>query len=160
MITTMQELNQARDDCYALVRKRATVSAATSAIPVVGLDVAADVGILLKLVPAINERFGLSKQQIATYDTETQQVIARGSSSSGLSMVGTEVTKTLITYALRKIAARAVRKQVLKFVPFFGWVANAAIGFRSMKFVGNTHVDDCYATAKRVIESRYGYSPT
>ncbi|MES2830425.1 MAG: hypothetical protein V4695_00345 [Pseudomonadota bacterium] len=162
MITTIQELNQTRDDCYALVQKRARLSATASAIPVVGLDIAADVGILLQLVPEINERFGLSKQQVAEYSPAVKEAIAggHGKSGAGMSMVGAEITKTLITYALRKIAARAVKKQVLKFVPFLGWAVNAVIGFRAMKFVGNSHVDDCYDAAKRVIESQYGYSPT
>jgi len=166
MINTIQELNLARDECYALVKKRAKFSAATSAIPVVGLDIAADIGILLKLVPAINERFGLSRQQVAGYSPAVREIIAgaeggsQNKNGAGMSMVGAEITKTLITYALRKIAGRAVKKQVLKFVPFFGWAANSVIGFRAMRFVGNSHVDDCYDAAKRVIESQYGYSPT
>jgi len=166
MITTIQELNQVRDDCYALVKKRAKISAATSAVPLVGFDIAADIGILLKLVPEINKRFGLSKDQVAGYSTDVREAIAgneannQSKNGAGMSMVGAEITKTLITYALRKIAGRAVKKQVLKFVPFLGWVANAVIGFRAMKFVGNSHVDDCYDAAKRVIESQYGYSPT
>lgn len=166
MITTIQELNQARDDCYALVRKQAKISAATSAVPVIALDIAADIAILLKLIPEINARFGMSKQQVAGYDGAVKAAIAGpevGNASGDdarVSMVGAEITKTLISYAMRKIAARTVKRQVLKFIPFFGWAANAIIGFRAMKFVGNRHVDDCYDAAKRVIESQYGYSPT
>jgi len=166
MITSIKELNQARDDCYAMVQKRAKVSAITSAVPLIGFDIAADIGILLKLVPAINERFGLSRRQVAGYSPAVKEAISgidvsgQSKNGVGMSLVGAEITKTLITYALRKIAGRAVKKQILKFVPFIGWATNAVIGFRAMKFVGNSHVDDCYDAAKRVIESQYGYSPT
>ena len=151
MITTMHELNSVRDECYNLVKQRAKISAGTSAIPALAFDVAADVAILLELVPAVNKRFGLSKEQIAGYDAPLRQLIASNRSGGGFSMVGTEVTKTLILYALKKIATRAAVKQVLKFVPFLGWAANAFIGFRAMKFVGDTHVDDCYAVAAKMI---------
>ncbi len=158
MITSMRELNKARDDCYAMVRQRATISAGTSAVPVISLDIAADVAILLELIPAVNRRFGLAKDQIASYDVQAKDVISTNRHSLGVSMIGTEVTKTLVTYALRKIASRAVMKQVLKFVPFLGWAANAAIGFRAMKHLGNAHVDDCYAVATKLIDLQV--SPT
>lgn len=158
MITSMRELNQARDDCYAMVRQRASISAGTSAVPAIGLDIAADVAILMELIPAVNRRFGLSKDQIAAYEPDVKDVITANRHSVGVSMVGTEVTKTLVTYALRKIASRAVMKQVLKFVPFLGWAANAAIGFRAMKHLGNAHVDDCYAVATKMIDMQV--SPT
>ena len=154
MITTMQELNAVRDECYDMVRKRASISAGTSAVPAIGFDIAADVAILLELVPAVNRRFGLSREQIDAYPLEIRNIIAASRNRAGISMIGTEVTKTLISYALKKIASRAVMKQVLKFVPFLGWAANAAIGFRAMKFVGNTHVDDCYNVATRMIAAQ------
>ena len=158
MISSMRELDKARADCYAMVRQRAKISAGTSAVPAIGLDIAADVAILMELIPAINRRFGLAKEQIASYDAEVRDVVANNRHSVGVSMVGTEVTKTLITYALRKIASRALMKQVLKFVPFLGWAANAAIGFRAMKHLGNAHVDDCYAVATKMIDMQV--SPT
>ncbi|WP_050747587.1 hypothetical protein [Sodalis glossinidius] len=39
--------------------------AGASVIPLPGLDIGTDVSILLALLPAINERFGLSEQQLA-----------------------------------------------------------------------------------------------
>ena len=152
MITTMQQLHQARDDAYAMVRTRASISAGTSAVPALGLDIAADVAILLQLIPAVNERFGLSHKQLESYGPEVRDMIAASRSNTGMSMVGVEVTKTLVTYALKKIAGRAVVKQVLKFVPFLGWAANAAIGFRAMKYLGNAHVDDCYAIVEKILD--------
>lgn len=147
----MNELNRVREECYAMVKQRAKISAGTSAIPALAVDIAADVAILLELVPAVNKRFGLSKEQIAGYQPQVREQIATTRHGGGFSMVGVEVTKTLILYAMKKIAARAAVKQVLKFVPFLGWAANAVIGFRAMKYVGNAHVDDCYTVVAKIL---------
>ena len=136
-----------------MVTKRASISAGTSAIPALGVDIAADVAILLELIPAINRKFGLSNEQIDSYSPATKQLIYQVIKRAGLSMIGAEITKTLITQALKKVASRAVAKQVLKFVPFIGWAANAAIGFGAMKYVGNAHVDDCYDACKNIMSA-------
>ena len=61
--------------------------------------------------------------------------------------------KQLIAQSLQEVAGRAVSKQVLKFVPVIGWAVNAAIGFGAMKYVGNSHIDDCCDVCKKLIAS-------
>ncbi|SFN45004.1 hypothetical protein SAMN05660284_01519 [Formivibrio citricus] len=148
------ELDKVRDECYSMVTKRASISAGTSAIPTPGIDIAADIAILMELIPAINRQFGLSNEQIEGYDPAVKQVIYQVIKRAGLALIGVEVTKTVVTQTLKKVAGRAVTKQVLKFVPFVGWAANAAIGFAAMKYVGNSHVDDCYAVCRRILEAQ------
>ncbi len=154
MPMSIGDLDRVRDECYSMVTKRASLAAGTSAIPTPGVDIAADVAVLLELIPAINKRFGLSKDQIEGYDAVLKQTIFSLIKRAGVSLVGTEITKTLITQALKKVAGRAVTKQVLKFVPFVGWAVNAAIGFGAMKYVGNSHVDDCYAVCLSIIKKQ------
>lgn len=134
-----------------MVTKRASLSAGTSAIPTPGVDIAADVAIMLELIPAINRRFGLDPEQIEGYSPATKQIIYQVIKRAGLAMVGQTITKTLITQALKKVASRVAVKQVLKFVPIVGWAANAAIGFGAMKYVGNSHVDDCFDVCKKLL---------
>ena len=62
--TTLAELDQARQRCQKLVSRRALVSAAAAVVPIPGVDVSTDVAILLQLIPAINEEFGLSPSKI------------------------------------------------------------------------------------------------
>lgn len=149
---TKSELDNIRKECYSMVTKRATISAGTSAVPVIGVDIAGDVAILLELIPSINRRFGLSNDQIDGYDPVVKQMIYQLIKRAGLAMIGQEITKTLVTQALKKIAGRAVVKQLLKFIPFAGWAANAAIGFGAMKYIGNSHVDDCYHVVERMMQ--------
>ena len=147
------KLDKLRDDCYLMVTKRATLSAGASAIPTPGVDIAADVAILLELIPAINRKFGLSPEQIDGYNPAMKQLIYQLIKRAGLALLGVEVTKTAVTQIMKKVAGRAMTKQVLKFVPFVGWAANAAIGFGAMKYVGNSHVDDCYSVCRRILEA-------
>ena len=156
---SQKELDAIRDECYSMVTKRASLSAGTSAIPVPGADIAADVAILLELIPAINREFGLSDEQIKGYDAATKQIIFQLIKRTGIALVGVEVTKTAIAQIMKKVAGRAIAKQALKFVPFVGWAANAAIGFAAMKYVGNSHVDDCYKVCRRVLEASEELNP-
>jgi hypothetical protein len=57
--STITDLNRIREECKSMVTKRATASAAAAELPVSGADVAADVAIMLELLPAINRKFGL-----------------------------------------------------------------------------------------------------
>lgn len=148
----IDELKKIREDCYSLVTTRASISAGTSAIPTPGVDIAADVALLLYLIPEINQRFGLAEDQIKGYSPAKQQLIYQLIKRAGLALVGQAISKTLITQALKKVAGRAAVKQVLKFVPFVGWAANAAIGFGAMKYVGNSHVDDCFTVCKGILD--------
>jgi hypothetical protein len=148
------QLDAIRDECYSIVTTRASISAGASALPTPGVDIAADVALLMELIPAINRKFGLSQEDIESYDAITKQMLYQVIKRAGLSLIGTTITKSLIANALKKIAGRTVIKQVFKFVPFAGWAINAGIGFGAMKYVGNSHVDDCYKVCRRVIEGK------
>ena len=67
-----KKLEQVRRECRGMVLRRATTSAGASVIPLPGLDIAADIGLLLQLLPAINRKFGLSPEQIEKLDPDRQ----------------------------------------------------------------------------------------
>ena len=67
-----EELENIISECKAMATKRAMASAAIGAAPVPVVDIAADVAILINVLPVINSKFGLSKDQIATYDEKFQ----------------------------------------------------------------------------------------
>jgi hypothetical protein len=53
---------------------------------------------------------------------------------------------------LKKIGVRVAAKQVTKFIPFVGQAVSAGISFGAMKYLGNSHIDECYAVCKQVID--------
>ncbi|MGF6353340.1 uncharacterized protein (DUF697 family) [Paenibacillus sp. 4624] len=153
---TMEQLEQVRKECRTMVRKRATASAGSTLVPLPGTDVIADVGMLMQLLPAINNKFGLSQKQLDGMDPETKSMIYGFVMSIGSKIIGRMVTKELVVQVLKRVGIRVATKSVAKFVPFAGQGLAAALSFTAMRYVGNKHIDDCYEVVKRMIEQREG----
>jgi hypothetical protein len=149
---TLKELNRIRDECYTIVTKRALVSGGAAMSPLPGVDIAADVGLLLHLLPQINRRFGLSPEQVDQYDPQMKMFIANLIIELGTKVVGQVLTKELIMQLLKLVGVRVTTKQIVKYLPWLGQLVAAGISFSALKFVGNQHVRDCYRIAKRIIE--------
>lgn len=149
---TITELDRIRDECKSMVNKRATASAAAAVVPIPGTDIGADVAIMLELLPAINRRFGLSPEQIDQLDGALKGKMAVVISSIGSKLVGKLITKQTVMLLLKKVGARVTVKQVTKFIPFVGQAVSAGISFSAMKYLGNSHIDECYEICKRLIE--------
>lgn len=147
----LARLDTIRDECRAIVNRRASLSAGAALIPLPGLDVGADIAILLKLLPKINERFGLGPDQIAGLDPETKRVVLVFVSSVGSSLIGRLVTRELVVKILLKLGVRVTTKGVVKFVPLLGQALSATISYGAMKMLGNRHIDDCHAVAKQTL---------
>ncbi|MFY7855339.1 MAG: hypothetical protein ACOVQT_04305, partial [Rubrivivax sp.] len=70
--------------CRQLVRRRALLAAGVATVPVPGLDWVTDVGILVRVLPQINEAFGLSEAQIARLAPDRRLVVYKAISAAGL----------------------------------------------------------------------------
>lgn len=151
MQEALRRLDTIRDRCRALVTRRATLSAGAAVVPLPGLDIGADVAILIKLLPKINEEFGLTPAQIDRLDTETKSVVMMFITGLGASLVGRLVTRELVIKVLMKLGVRVTTKGIVKFVPLLGQALSASISFGAMKMLGNQHIDDCYAVARRTL---------
>ena len=151
---TINELSRIRDECKSMVTKRATVSGAAAAVPLPGVDIGSDVALLLEMIPAISRRFGLSQEQIEAQDPQIKGLILVAITSVGSEMVGKAITKQLIMQLLKQVGVRVATKQVTKWIPFVGSAISAGISFTAMKYLGNSHVDECYEVAKRVLEDK------
>ncbi len=149
---TIEELDRIRDECKSMVNKRATSSAAIAIVPVPGADLVADVAIMLELLPAINRKFGLSQEQIEKLDSAIKAKILVIITSIGSQLIGKVITKELVVLLLKKVGVRVAIKQVAKFIPFVGQAVSAGISFAAMKYLGNSHIEECYSVCKRVID--------
>jgi uncharacterized protein (DUF697 family) len=149
---TITELNEIRESCKSIVNKRASASAVAAVVPLPGADVGVDVAIMMELLPAINRRFGLSPEQIDQLDSEIKGKILIIITSLGSKLVGKVISKEIIMLLLKKVGKRIAVKQVTKFIPLVGQAVSAGISFGAMKYLGNSHIDECYEVCKRVIE--------
>ncbi len=149
---TVEELDRVRAACKSMVRRRAATSGGMALVPIPGLDIAGDVAMLMELIPAINRKFGLTPEQIEQLDAHRQVLVYATLKKVGADLVGRAITRKLALTALKKVSARLATKQVLKYVPFAGQAAAVALSVTAMIYLGNSHIDDCYAVAKGGIE--------
>ena len=148
---SITELEKIRASCRAMVRRRAATSGGMTLIPIPGVDIAGDVGMLLQLIPSINRKFGLTPEQIDELDTRHQVLIYAMAKKVGTDLVGRAITKKLAVAALKKVGGRMAAKQVLKYIPFAGQAAAAALSVAAMMYLGNSHIDACFEVAGEAI---------
>jgi len=149
---SIAELEKIRASCRTMVKRRAATSGGMSLIPVPGVDIAGDVGMLLQLIPAINRKFGLTPEQIDELDTRHQVMIYAMLKKVGTDLIGRAVTQKLVLAALKKVGGRMAAKQVLKYIPFAGQAAALALSVAAMMYLGNSHIDACFAVAREAME--------
>ena len=151
---THKDLEAIRTECRSMVKSRAFASGGTSLIPLLGTDVVADVGILMQLLPAINEKFGLAKEDVEGMDAETKAAFYGLVLSMGSAVIGRIVTREVVIKLLQKVGVRMATKQMARFVPFAGQALSAVLSFSAMRYVGNKHTEDCYQVALKLLEER------
>ena len=149
---TLEELDSIAKECRKMTTKAALLSAVGATIPAPGVDVAADITILLKFIPKISRKFGLSKEQIDEYDDEFKILIFDLLKKGGTKFAGQYMTKKLFEAIMKRMGIRITARSVTKYIPFLGQGISASISFGAMKIVTNTHINDCYEVAKDLIE--------
>ncbi|KGF31482.1 MULTISPECIES: hypothetical protein [Oligella] len=152
------QLLRIRDECYEMVNTSSFFSGAVAAVPIPGMDIATDVSILMKLLPKINKKFGLSAEQVEALDPQLKQITLIAITKIGTSLIGKYITREAVvksvTTAGAKIAATSTAKTGFKFVPFLGPVLSGGISYAAMRIVGRAHVNDCYQVALEVLQQK------
>ena len=129
--------------CRRLVTGRALLAAGVAVVPVPGLDWVTDVGILVRLLPQINEAFGLTPEQVERLAPERRLVVYKALSAAGGMVVGKVVTRELVLRLLKMVGVRLTTQQAAKFVPLAGQAVSAALTFSALKYVCEQHIRQC-----------------
>jgi uncharacterized protein (DUF697 family) len=120
-------------------------------VPIPGVDLGADVAILMKLLPAINDKFGLTPSQIEALSPNLQKIVVVGGASMGLGLIGKALSPDrILSLLLRAGAKRIATKSVVKYVPFIGSAISASISYYLLRRVANKHIDECYEVAGKI----------
>ena len=152
---TLQELDKTREECRKLISRRALLSAAAAVVPIPGVDVGTDVAILMKVIPIINARFGLTANDVDALSPELKKLVVVGGTSMGLGMVGRVLTTDRVVNILVRLGAKKLAgKYGAKYVPLIGSAISASISFVVLRKVGNQHIEECYEIARRLADRR------
>jgi hypothetical protein len=149
---SIKELDRIRAECKTMVTKAAALSGGVAVVPIAGVDIATDIGLLLKLLPRINQRFGLSPEQIDQLDAQTRALTYNVVMAVGGQLVGRMISQRLVLGMLRRVGVHVTADQACRYIPIVGQAASAVLSFAALKYIGNAHVDECYAVARRVME--------
>ncbi len=131
-----------------LLNRRALVAAAASTVPVPGLDWAVDAALLSRVLPQISAEFGLTPEQLDALDPKKHEQVQKAVAMVGSVLIGKFITRDLALKALRAAGMRMTTKQLSKYIPFAGQAVSAALGYATLRFLGEQHIRDCVAVAE------------
>ena len=147
---TAKDVQAVARHCRRLVNKRALLAAGVAMVPVPGLDLLTDIGVLLKVLPEINAAFGLTPAQIERLAPDRRVVVYKALSAGGGMLVGRIVTRDLVLTLLKMVGVRLTTQQAAKFVPLAGQAVSAALTFSALKYVCEQHIRQCIAVANQL----------
>jgi uncharacterized protein (DUF697 family) len=150
--STRRDIDAIARACRKLATRRALISAGASVVPVPGVDVAVDVGVLLSMIEDINAAFGLTPEQIELLAPRRKAFAYKAVMAVGSALVGRVVTRELVIRLLKTVGVRLTAKQAAKAVPFAGQVVAASLGFAALKYLGDRHIEDCVQVADTLLE--------
>lgn len=129
--------------CRKLLNRRALIGAAASAIPLPGLDWAVDAAVMSRVIPAINEEFGLSPKQIELLPDAQREEVQKALAVVGSIVAGKYVTRELILRLAKVVGRRLTVQQAAKFVPLAGQAVSAVMAYSALRYLGEEHIKDC-----------------
>jgi uncharacterized protein (DUF697 family) len=150
---TRRDVDAIARRCRKIVMRRALVSAGAAVVPIPGIDLAVDIGMLMKMLHEINAAFGLTPAQIEALATRRRLTAYKAITAIGSSYVGRIVTRELALALLKSVARRIATKTTVKYVPLAGQALAACISFAAIKYIGDRHIEDCVAVVDRVIRA-------
>lgn len=108
--------------------------------PFLGVDVAVDLGIYFKMFGAIRDRYGIDHGDLKLYALPIAKKLLE------------LVTKEGLMILLKNVAGKATARTVLKYIPFAGQAAAAALSYKMAEYAGDTYEADCYSFAGGVMD--------
>lgn len=148
--STPEQIDAVARQCRRLVTQRALLAAGVATIPLPGIDWVTDVGVLVRLIPRINQAFGLTPQQIERLAPERRIVVYKALSAAGGLLVGRLVTRELVLQMLKLVGVRLTTQQAAKYVPLAGQAVSAALTFSALRYVCEQHIRQCMAVASQL----------
>lgn len=136
-------LEQAVRRSRRMLRKRAVVAGVAGAVPLPGLDWAADAAMLTQLLPRINAEFGLAPHQIAQLDAREKERVQKAIGVIGSVLAGRVVTRGLVLRFARTLGMRLTTAQAAKYVPVAGQLVSGVLGYAALQYLGEQHIRDC-----------------
>ena len=146
-----RELDAVIRHCRRMVSRRAVMAAGVSVVPVPGLDWVTDIGVLMKLIPDINQAFGLTLEQVERLSPDRRVVVYKAISAGGSLVLGKLVTREVVVKLLKMVGVRLTTQQAAKYVPLAGQAVSAALTYSSLRYVCEQHIQQCVEVSRQLL---------
>jgi uncharacterized protein (DUF697 family) len=148
--STPEQIAAVAAECRRMVSRRALLAAGVAVVPIPGLDWATNVGVLLKVLPDINRKFGLSAEQVERLSPDRRLVVFKAITAGGTMLVGRLVTRELVMSMLRMVGVRLSAQQAVKYVPIAGQGLSAVLTYGALRYVCDQHIKQCLAVCEQL----------
>jgi uncharacterized protein (DUF697 family) len=148
--STPRQIEAVANECRRLVSRRALLAAGVAVVPIPGLDWATNVGVLVKVLPDINRKFGLSAEQVERLAPDRRVVVFKAITAGGTLLVGRIVTRELVMAMLRAVGLRLSAQQAVKYVPLAGQGLSAVLTYGALRYVCEQHIRQCMAICEQL----------
>lgn len=108
--------------------------------PLPGVDVAVDIGIYMKMFSSIRNEYDIENDDLSQYALPVAKKLLE------------LMTKEGVMILLKNFASKTAAKSVLKYIPFFGQVTAATLGYKMAHSAGENYNKDCYQMSKEVMD--------
>jgi uncharacterized protein (DUF697 family) len=143
------DLKAVADRCHRLARRRALLAAGVAVVPIPGVDIAADIALLVRTLNQINQAFGLTPAQVDQLDAMRRVTVYKSISLTASGLVGRLITKELVITVLQSVGTRLAAKQAARITPLIGQAVAAGIAYTTLRWVLTHHIDECVAVVTR-----------
>lgn len=133
-----------------LLGRKALMAAAVGAVPIPGIDWAADAALLARVVPQISAEFGLSVTQVERLAPHERERIRKAAATVGALLVGRLVTRDLLIKLASHAGVKLTAGQAAKFVPLAGTLISAGLSYAALRSLGELHIKDCVRVAQSI----------
>lgn len=138
-----EQLAEVKQQCLSMLKKKALLAGAGNLVPIPGLDVAMDLGLLATLINEVNHRYKLHHRDMEFYGQKIPLNMLNLVLQSGTQWVGRQICQVLLKQSVLQFAKRIGFKQFAKFVPVIGQLTAASISYYLLLKLGQKHIDDC-----------------
>lgn len=143
------DLEKVKRECGELVKKEAKISAVAAIVPVPFMDLVVDAGLLTKLLPQIEAKFGLVDPAQQAVNLDDKHGFAHFKDQA-VDIAGLVLTRSIAKKTFQGFGGRIIAKQVAKFIPFGGQLVAGTIGYLMFKKIADDHIAKCYEQAKQL----------
>ena len=148
--STPGQIEAVAQECRKMVSRRALLAAGVAVVPIPGVDWATNVGVLLKVLPDINRKFGLSAEQVERLAPDRRLVVFKAITAGGSLLVGRIVTRELVMGVLRMVGVRLSAQQAVKYVPIAGQGLSAVLTYGALRYVCEQHIRQCMSICEQL----------